>query len=828
MLNFGKLGKAKATAFAGTLIELFEQLDRKHTHQILRRVQEEALQGLHQQAGEVDIVLKVSTGSGKTLVGLVYAESIRRRYPGEPVVYLCPTTQLIGQVLETAEKIGVPATTFTKDGFPFEAIEGKSVLVCTYDKLFTANDGFTKYNIQPAAIVMDDVHSGVERIKQKHTVTLPADAHGRVRNLFEATAINCDPAVWRGIQKGEGTAQFEVPFWLWQPQAPHVAAVLDQFGQERELRFSWPNIERYIEDARLCISGSAVELSVPVAPVEQKGAYASARHRLFMSASIKDGTSLIRDLDCDPRALDRVIEPESDKGAGERMILPVSLIDPKLSKQELAALCVKMTERTNVVVLTSSGGQAKVWQAAGATPWIGDDVDAAVAVLRTSAKGHFYVFTQRFDGVDLPDDACRLLVIDGVPSGDRLCDQIDAERLKESPSHATRVVNRLEQALGRAVRSSADFAAVLLVGTDLAAFIGRRDVKALMEPHTREQIELGKDIADQLKEGASSIDAIATAVTTLLDRDQDWKDAHRERVGGAAKSIRSPGLTITEQAAVAERRSWLAAKARNHQQATSLLQEILDKQGLHDAQRAELLVRMAGYAAHFDQARAGQLYRVAFEINSQMARPPQLPDKKYVQLKEQAVLFSEATDKFDTPAAAVAALESLRARLAYAGDAQVVEQALYELGRFLGATASRPEKETGRGPDVLWLVDGLALCIEAKNEKVAPIHKSDAEQLLMSTQWCTNEARIDRARIVAVFATNTTVADRGEDIGFGPLLLAEAKVMDLIDRLIGLVNAISFAGPLFRDPADIGRRLAAAGLTGRAIAGKLDVLKANG
>ncbi|QYF93057.1 DEAD/DEAH box helicase family protein [Massilia sp. PAMC28688] len=828
MINFGKLGKAKATAVAGSLIELFEQLDRKATHQILRPVQHEALQGLQKHGEEVDVVLKVSTGSGKTLVGLVYAESMRRRYPGEPVVYLCPTVQLIGQVLETAEKIGVSATSFPKDGFPFDALEGKSVLVCTYDKVFTANDVFTRHNIQPAAIVMDDVHSGVERIKQKHTVTLPADAHGRVRNIFEATAVNCDPAVWRGIQKGDGSAQFEVPFWLWQPQAAHVAAVLAQFGEERELRFTWRNIERYLEDARLCISGSAVELSLPVAPVEQKGAYASARHRLFMSASIKDGTALIRDLDCNPKALDRVIQPESDKGAGERMILPVSLIDPTLSKQAVATLCMKLAERTNVVVLTSSAAQAKIWQAAGATAWIGDDVDTAVGVLRTSAKGHFYVFTQRFDGVDLPDDACRLLVIDGVPSGDRLCDQIDAERLKESPSHATRVVNRLEQALGRAVRSSADFAAVLLVGTDLAAFIGRRDVKTLMEPHTREQIELGKDIADQLKEGGSSIDAIAMAVTSLLDREQDWKDAHRERVGAVAKSIRIPGLTITEQAAVAERRSWLAAKARNHQQATSALQEILDKQGLHDAQRAELLVRMAGYAAHFDQARAGSLYRVAFEINSQMARPPQLPDKKYVQLKEQAVLFSEAIDKFDTPAAAVAALESLRARLAYAGDAQVVEQALYELGRFIGATASRPEKETGRGPDVLWLVDGLGLCIEAKNEKIAPIHKSDAEQLLMSTQWCTNEARISADSVIPVFATNSMMADRAEDIGFGPRVLAEIKIMDLIDRLIALVNAISFAGPLFRDPADIGRRLAAAGVTGRAIAASLNVLKANG
>lgn len=825
MLNFNKLAKAKHTGAVGTLIEIFEQLDRKATHQILRPVQYEALLGLQSQNDERDVVLKVSTGSGKTLVGLVHAESMRRRYPGEPVLYLCPTVQLIGQVLETAEKIGVAAIPFPREGLPFDAVEGKSILVCTYDKLFTASDTFTRHNIRPSAIVLDDVHSGVERVKQKHTVSLPATVHGQVRSIFEASSTQCDPAIWRGIQKGESSAQFEVPFWLWQPQAHHVAALLDNFKEERELRFSWPNVERYVEDARLCISGTGVELSVPVTPVEQNSAYTNTRHRLFMSASIKDGTTLIRDLDCDPKALDRVIQPDSDKGAGERMILPVSLIDPKLTKEELAALCVELAARTNVVVLTSSSAQAKIWSAAGAKICQGDDVDGAVAVLKATSKGNFYVFTQRFDGVDLPDDACRILVIDGVPNGDRLCDQIDAERQKESPSHSTRVVNRLEQALGRAVRSSADFAAVLLVGTDLAAFIGRRDVKNLMEPHTREQIELGKDVADQLKGSGSSIEAIKHAVTALLDRDQEWKDAHRERVSAVVKSIRTPGLTLTEQASIAERRAWLAAKARNHQQATSALQEIIDKPGLHEVQKAELLVRMAGYLAHFDQARATGLYRVAFEINSQLPRPPQLPDKKYVQLKEQAVLFSEALDRYDTPAAAVAALENLRAKLAYAGNAEVVEQALFELGRFIGATASRPEKETGRGPDVLWLVDGLALCIEAKNEKTAPIHKSDAEQLLMSSQWCINEARLDRDMVVPVFATNVSVADRTEDISYRPRLLVEARVMDLIDRLVGMVNAISFAGPLFRDPADLGRRLAGAGITGRAIAAKLDILK---
>jgi len=55
---------------------------------------------------------------------------------------------------------------------------------------------------------------------------------------------------------------------------------------------------------------------------------------------------------------------------------------------------------------------------------------------------------------------------------------------------------------------------------------------------------------------------------------------------------------------------------------------------------------------------------------------------------------------------------------------------------MLGLTSSRPEKETKRGPDVLWLIADHAFCIEAKSGKDAPISKADAEQLLLSRQWC--------------------------------------------------------------------------------------------
>lgn len=778
---------------------------------------------LDEQINELDIVLKASTGSGKTVVGLVYAEFMRRKYPGEPVLYLCPTTQLVDQVIDAGILIGVHVEKFTKDGPPYNALEGNAVLACTYDRLFNSKNTFSRNNIIPSTIILDDVHSGVDRVRNAYTARVPDKAYEQIIQIFKPLCESTDPAIWRGIENNETEKRYEVPFWIWQPQSAVVAAILEKYKDDEDLLFKWDNLARYVDDARLCISGTYAELSLCVPSTEENIAYSGAKHRLFMSASIKDGSSLIKDLDCSENALRRIIEPASDRGAGERMVLPLALVDPTLTKEDVADLCREFLDQANVVVLTSSSNQAAVWSIHGATSVLGNDVDDAVALLRSTKKGNFVVFTQRFDGVDLPDEACRILVIDGIPIGERLCDQIDTERQKNSPGYNSRAINRFEQAIGRAVRSSADYAVTLLVGNDIAAFIGKRDVKQLLENHTREQIDLGKDLADQIKTATeNSRDAIKTAMSALLSRDEDWKEAYRERITTAAKSVRSgKDLTPIEQSSLAERKAWIYAKSRNHQAAASALQQVIDDKDIHPIQRAELIFRMAAYMHHFEPGQAATLYRGAFQINSILPRPSQMPDRKYLKVREQAVNLRLHLQEFTGANAAISRLEEIRSKLAYSGDSDLVEQGLYELGEILGATSNRPEKETGRGPDVLWIFDDVTLVIEAKSEKSAPIHKSDAEQLLLSTQWCKDYCDPASKNIIPVFATNSLIADRPEDISFGPKFMTEQIVLEVVDQLRNLLNGLSYDGPLFNDSSQMNKKLLEVGLNGNAIAQRL-------
>jgi superfamily II DNA or RNA helicase len=200
MFDFKRLATSAVSTAPATLYELFSQLDRKATHASLRSVQVAALKALDAQLANKDLVLKLSTGSGKTVVGLVYAEMMRQRYRGEPVLYLCPTNQLVDQVFFSASSIGVPVSKFERSGIPLTAIPGENVLICTYDRLFNARSTFENHGVRPSCVVLDDVHAGVERVRQNYSAKVPTEYYDQLRALLRPLCEATDPGTWRGIE----------------------------------------------------------------------------------------------------------------------------------------------------------------------------------------------------------------------------------------------------------------------------------------------------------------------------------------------------------------------------------------------------------------------------------------------------------------------------------------------------------------------------------------------------------------------------------------------------------------------------------------------------
>src|SRR5690554_2852966 len=92
-------------------IQLYQTCQYKEEYGYLRGIQEEVLNEWHNRREERDIICKMSTGSGKTLTGLLmlYSKLIEIQ---QPVIYVCPDNQLVKQTLDLAALYGIPVCQF--------------------------------------------------------------------------------------------------------------------------------------------------------------------------------------------------------------------------------------------------------------------------------------------------------------------------------------------------------------------------------------------------------------------------------------------------------------------------------------------------------------------------------------------------------------------------------------------------------------------------------------------------------------------------------------------------------------------------------------------
>ena len=115
----------------------YNTLDRSSVTGPLRPIQFNILTKWHKEyRNQKDLIIKLHTGAGKTLVGLLIALSYINNGEG-PVVYVCPNIYLMQQVCRDAQKFGVPFCTINKDNeIPNDFLNGKRVLITYVQKVF--------------------------------------------------------------------------------------------------------------------------------------------------------------------------------------------------------------------------------------------------------------------------------------------------------------------------------------------------------------------------------------------------------------------------------------------------------------------------------------------------------------------------------------------------------------------------------------------------------------------------------------------------------------------------------------------------------------------
>ena len=437
------------------------------------------------------------------------------------------------------------------------------------------------------------------------TVTLEAgsDGYKKIFSLFRSVLADQSQSKLAEIQDGYPWTTMPVPYWAWIDSQHEMANILAGL-QNPALSFSWDLIK---DDLRAChcfISGRKLEITPHTVPIESVPSFAKAKRRFFLSATLIDDSILIKEFGVSKKAASGTVRPPIVGDIGERMILAPSLIDKSLEPQ-IPGLCKSIAEKGyNVVVLVPSFNPKGTdrWTKAGATVVPREDVSGTVEKLRKS-KGNFVVLANRYDGIDLPDAACRVLVLDGVPAGESYYEQHLSSVRSDSMLATGRVAQTIEQGLGRSVRSGKDYCVVLLCGSQLVQFVGVKERLNLFSPETKQQFLIGQEIAKLAKQGEGSpLDKLLDLMRKCLRNDTGWKSYHAKKMIGLppAKHDQTK-LDI----AVAERAASLQFRAGSVIEAAELVQKELDPRKMAaDSDKGWYVQLAANYCHASDPNRA--------------------------------------------------------------------------------------------------------------------------------------------------------------------------------------------------------------------------------
>jgi replicative superfamily II helicase len=754
VVNFTKRLSGRSSEKQIDPVKLYDTLDRAYDKGPLRPAQVAVLSDwFANHKGTRDSLVKLHTGQGKTLIGLLMLQSRLHADMG-PSLYLCPDNYLIDQTCDQARQFGIATCTATPE-IPKEFLDSDRILVTSVQKLFNGltKFGLNRQSIKVGSLLMDDSHACADIIREACRICIPRDepAYSALRTLFANDLESQGVGTYADLCNNHREAILPVPYWAWFPREAEVAKILSSNASRESIKFAWPLLKDILSRCQCIFSGSALEIEPYIAPLSAFGSYWDAPHRIFMSATVTDDAFLVKGLQLKPETINRPLSYVNETWSGEKMVLLPSLIHESLDREKIVKSFAetKPKRRSGVVCLTPSFNRSRDWERYGACVTDKDSVTRAIDNLKKGQFDRAVVLVNRYDGVDLPDETCRILIFDSKPYSESLIDLYQELCRPDSDATLMRTVRSVEQGMGRSVRGEKDYSVIVAIGPDLIRLIREKSTRRYLSPQTAAQIEIGIEIADMAKqeieegkqpveEDTQPLDTFLGVLNQCLNRDTGWKAFYVERMGkvtagGANENI----LKLYARELEAE----MAFNAGEYTSATTLIQAMLDEGAVAPADKGWYMQEMARYNFQADRQESQRLQVAAHKNNHMLLKPPSGVTVAKLTIVSQGrveriVDWVRATGKYaDLDVRITDILNSL----VFGTKADKFENALDELSRALGFAGERPDKHWKEGPDNLWAVDSTQYFLwECKSEvdvKRSEINKREAEQMNRSSAW---------------------------------------------------------------------------------------------
>lgn len=716
--------------------EIFLTLNRASDFQFPRDIQTEIMNAWFDKRNQKDTIIKLNVGGGKTLLGLLLLQSCINENV-VPALYICPNNHLVSQVLAEADKLGIDVTREPKD-IDFQA--GRRICVTEVRRVF---NGKSIFGIKPqgiripmGSVVIDDVHACLSMINEQFNITLQKThkAYEKIFKLLEDALKEQAQARFLKLRDGDPWEVIEAPFWAWQDKKDGILEALHAEQTSDELKFSYPLLRDVLPLCRCFVSSQKLEIEPIFPPSDLIKSFAKAKRRIYMTATLSDDSVLTTHFTADVKDIESSIVPTSSQSMGERMILVPQDTNANLEFNDIQRLLRFLAKDHNVVVIVPSKKASQLWANHANQILTAENITEGINRLRKKHVG-LTVLINRYDGIDLPGDACRVLAIFDLPEVTSFREAADHVALSTTDVALSRQMQRIEQGMGRGVRSNDDYCVVFLYGAKLTQRIKSFEGREMLTPATLAQMNLSERLTRKLV--GATIEQLRDVARQCLNRDKTWIRVSKQ----VLLKIKSNEKLTLDAVAVAVRQAFDFARGDNFAAADLTLLDAINK-AKDDDLKAWLMVRRAEIKNTVDQVEAQKILIAAKKKNSSVLRPIQgvAFQKLSPPTNEQAAHVQAVhSRRFITPTMGVLTAKSISEDLVFDPNlTKKFESALDDLGQLIGLNVQRPEKEMGEGPDNLWaFYDQHYFVIEVKSGATSEqgISKTDLGQLGQSVSW---------------------------------------------------------------------------------------------
>jgi len=531
-----------------------------------------------------DIALELPTGSGKTLVGLLIAEW-RRRTRNERCVFLCPTKQLVHQVVEQAkEKYGIQALDFAgskhsySEGDKSSFANCEAIGVATYSALFNTNPFFSDVH----TIVFDDAHAAENYVSSFWSLEI---SRFHYQDIFDAIWRIIAPHTPENDQLRQNQHEnspldssyvnkLPTPYLI--SVKNDLISVLDNECTQDEHRYKWQMIRDHLHACHLYYTSSSILIRPLIAPTRSFQQFENARQRIYMSATLGEGGDLERIFGREK--IKRIPAPDGwDKqGIGRRFFMfPMRIWDEELSLEQSISWVTKFNR---ALVLTPSNQDAdRVRVVINANPSISHYLLFDASNLEVSKKcfvseSAIAVLANRYDGIDLIGDECRYLIVYGLPESTNLQERFVISRLGASVLFRVRIRTRVTQAVGRCTRSATDYALVVVLGDKIHQYFHKPENREALHPELQAEVNFGVDQSQV--DDAAELDA---NIDNFIQHNDEWEtaDSHILETRDSLSQAAIPSTEFLEKIVSHEVKYQNCLWAGDYDQALSFAKNVL-------------------------------------------------------------------------------------------------------------------------------------------------------------------------------------------------------------------------------------------------------------